>query len=97
MISELPDAASRWSIDSRVRYRKVLDEAVVIHQNRAEALVVSESAHALLECCERELSFGEIVEEMMSQYEVDRVELVSDLVCCINDMVSREIIHPLEA
>jgi predicted site-specific integrase-resolvase len=93
MTTKIPKNETSWLIDDRVRYRKVLDEAVVIHQNRAEALVVTASAHAFLECCERQLNFGQIVSEMMSQYEVTQEQLVSDLLSCIHDMESREIIH----
>ncbi|MBT8062726.1 MAG: PqqD family protein [Xanthomonadales bacterium] len=97
MTSGLPGLDTRWTIDDKVRYRQVLDEAVVIHQERAEALVISESAHAFLACCERQLNLEEIVRDLMSTYDVSEDQLLKDLSSCICDMESRDIIHRMDS
>lgn len=90
-----PSPESRWRIDPGVRFRKVLDEAVLVKQEEAEVMVLSETAHAFLECCRKNLRFGDLVDRILEEYEVERDVLVADLVELIADLESRGVIHPV--
>ena len=82
-----------WIVKSRVRFRRVLDEAVVIHQDIAEALVVNEVGIRFLELCDGERSTGDIIALMMNEYDVSESELQNDLPAYISDLESSGIIH----
>ena len=84
-----------WEIDSRVRFRKILDEAVCIHQEKAEVMVLNEAAFHVLECCEQQLNFTGIVDRLFDQYEVGRDVLIKDISDCISDLEERGFIHPV--
>jgi hypothetical protein len=90
---QIPQDAARWQLDPKVRFRKVLDEAVLIHQDRAEVMVLNETAHAFLECCQDGLNFAESVSRMLGEYEVERTELEADLAECIVELENRGVIH----
>ena len=67
-----------WVLDEQVRYRRLLDEGVLIHQQKAEALILNDTAMAFLELCDGQRSTGEIIDELTQQYEVGHDELVDD-------------------
>lgn len=84
-----------WKLDEQVRYRRLLDEGVLIHQERAEALVLNDTAMAFLELCDGQRSTGEIIKEMAQQYEVSHEELADDLKDFIQELTQTGIIHPI--
>ena len=90
-----PETATTLSIHSRVRFRRVLDEAVVIHQERAEALVLNDTATAFLELCNGERSLEEIVGLMADQYEVEPATLLADMIGFAQELVAEGIIDPV--
>lgn len=85
-----------WQIDKNVRYRRVLDEAVVIHQDQAEALVLNDTAIAFLELCDGNRSFGEIIATMTGTYDVTAGGLERDLQPLIQELAASGIIHRVD-
>jgi hypothetical protein len=71
----------------------VLDEAVVIHQERAEALVLNDTAATFLELCDGALSLGEIVERMAVEYEVDEETLRQDVTAFAQELLQEGLIE----
>ena len=84
-----------WQLNEQVRYRRLFDEGVLIHQEKAEALVLNDTAIAFLELCNGQRSTGEIISEMAQQYDVGHDELVEDLKGFIKELAQTGIIHPV--
>lgn len=82
-----------WQLDEHVRYRRLLDEAVVIHQDQAEALVLNETAISFLESCDGLRTTAEIVSDLTSQYDVEASVLAKDLEPLIEELSRGGIIH----
>ena len=54
-----------WQVQSSVRFRRLFDEAVLIHQEKAEALVLNDTAVSFLEGCDGVRSVEEIIDGMV--------------------------------
>ena len=68
-----------WQVDPQGRFRRVFDEAVVIHQEKAEALVLNEVGASFLELCDGQRTVQQIIELMLGEYDVGVDELISDV------------------
>ena len=68
-----------WQLDSAVRFRRLFDEAVLIHQEKAEALVLNDTAISFLELCDGERTVNEIIAVMVKDFEVSAETLLEDL------------------
>jgi hypothetical protein len=90
----MTSATEIFVLDSNVRYRRLLDEAVVIHQEQAEALVLNDTAIAFIELCDGCRSTGEIIREMTGRYDVKSDELEGDLQPFIEELLAAGIIRP---
>ena len=69
-----------WRVHPNVRFRRLFDEAVVLHQKQAEAVVLNDSGAAFLELCDGEHSFEEIIELLCMQFQVEAETLRDDIV-----------------
>jgi hypothetical protein len=78
-----------WQLDSAVRFRRLLDEAVLIHQEKAEALVLNDTAVSFIELCNGERTVDEIIAGIVENFEVSAEQLVQDLTPFIKEL-SRE-------
>ena len=87
------DLSKIWKVNSSVRYRRLFDEAVLIHQDRAEALVLNDTAVSFLEGCDGERTVGEIIEAMTGEFEVSAEELAADLGPFIEQLEAEGIIE----
>ena len=90
------DNKETWQLDEQVRYRRLFDEGVLIHQQKAEALVLNDTAIAFLELCDGQQSTGDIINEMASQYEVGHKELAKDLQDFIKELLDAGIIRAVK-
>ena len=86
-----------WQLNKKVRYRRLQEEGVLIHQEKAEALVLNDTAMAFLELCDGQRSTGEIIAELADQYEVGHEELAEDLESFIRELTQAGIILPVSA
>jgi hypothetical protein len=68
-----------WKVVSSVRFRRLFDEAVLIHQEKAEALVLNDTAISFIEACDGERSVDEIIGGMVGDFEVSAEVLTADL------------------
>ena len=87
------EQTATWQLDKNVRYRRLLDEAVVIHQEKAEALVLNDTAIAFLELCDGKLKTREIITELTKKYDVEDGILAKDLAPFIEELAAGGIIH----
>lgn len=62
-----------------VRFRRVLDEAVVIRQEAAESMVINETAASVLEYCDGQRNLQQICQELQNIYEVEATTLTEDI------------------
>ena len=90
------ESSKTLQLDKNVRYRRVLDEAVVIHQDQAEALVLNDTAIAFLELCDGNRNFGEIIATMTGTYDVTVGGLELDLQPLIQELAASGIIHQVD-
>jgi len=65
----MTDTANTFKLDPKVRFRRLFDEGVVIHQQKAEALVLNEVGISFLELCDGDRSLQQIIDIMAEQYE----------------------------
>ncbi|NND43851.1 MAG: PqqD family protein [Xanthomonadales bacterium] len=68
-----------WQLDPGVRFRRILDEAVVIHQERAETLVLNDTGVSFLELCDGRRTVGEIAGLMARDFDTTVEQLAPDL------------------
>ena len=91
------DTTDIWRLDKNVRYRRLLDEAVLIHQQQAEALVLNDTAVAFLELCDGLRTMADIIGKLTGTYAVDSDELAKDLEPFIDELAGDGIIHRVDA
>jgi hypothetical protein len=84
-----------WKVGSAIRFRRLFDEAVLIHQEKAEALVLNDVAVSFIELCDGERTVDEIITEMVEDFEVSAQQLVEDLLPFIKELSSEGIIKPV--
>jgi hypothetical protein len=82
-----------YSLDPGIRYRRIFDEAVLIHQNKAESVVLNESAISFLELCNGQRTLKAIREDLLQQYDTTPDELSADLHDFIQELCDSDIIH----
>jgi len=87
------DTNQIWQLDKHVRFRRLFDEGVLIHQDQAEAIVLNDTGIAFLELCDGQRSAGEIIEGMKEQFEVGADQLAVDLKPFIEELAATGIIH----
>lgn len=83
-----------WKLDPGVRFRRLFDEAVLIHQEKAEALVLNDTAISFIEGCDGERTVEEIIDSMVEEFEVSADELAADLAPFIEQLADEGIISP---
>jgi len=85
-----------WKVDSSVRFRRLLDEAVLIHQEKAEALVLNETAISFIEACDGKRTVDEIITGMVAEFEVSAQKLEADLGPFIEQLAREGIIAEVD-
>ena len=91
----MSDKNTIWKVDSSVRFRRLFDEAVLIHQEKAEALVLNDTAISFLEACDGKRTVDEIIAGMVEEFEVSAQELEADLGPFIDQLADEGIIEAL--
>jgi hypothetical protein len=89
----VPENTTIWKVDPGVRFRRLFDEAVLIHQQKAEALVLNDTAISFIEACDGERSVDEIIAGMTAEFEVSAEELAEDLAPFIEQLAAEGIIE----
>ena len=83
-----------WKVDPSVRFRRLFDEAVMIHQEKAEALVLNDTAISFIEGCDGQRTVGEIINGMVDEFDVSAEQLTADLAPFIKQLAEEGIIEP---
>ena len=81
-----------WQVNEHVRFRRLFDEGVVIHQDQDEALVLNDTGVAFLELCDGQRNTGEIISGLTESFTVESETLVTDLGPFIAEMIKSGII-----
>lgn len=84
-----------WALDPGVRYRRMFDEAVLIHQEKAEALVLNETAVSFLELCDGKNTLEQITQILLDRYQTSHAQLAADLSGFLAELQESSIIHPV--
>jgi hypothetical protein len=82
-----------WKVDSSVRFRRLFDEAVLIHQEKAEALVLNDTAISFIEGCDGERTVDEIIAGMVDEFDVSAEQLAEDLGPFIEELAAQGVIE----
>ena len=90
----MTDTEKTWQVDPKVRFRRIFEEAVVVHQERAEALVLNEVGASFLELCDGERSVQQIIDLMLGQYDTGAEVLSEDIHEFILELYDSGIITP---
>ena len=83
-----------WKVDPGVRFRRLFDEAVLIHQEKAETLVLNDTAISFIEGCDGQRTVGEIINGMVDEFDVSAEQLTADLAPFIKQLAEEGIIEP---
>ena len=86
-----------WQLDEHVRFRRLFDEGVVIHQDQAEALVLNDTGVAFLELCDGRRNAGEIISGLTESFGVESETLAADLEPFITELAEGGIIRRVPA
>ncbi len=81
------EPSSTLRLRSDVRYRIVDEEAVVIVQGRAEALVLNEVGARILELLDGETPVEGLVRTLHGEFEVDPAELERDVLAFLAELL----------
>ena len=81
-----------WQVNEHVRFCRLFDEGVVIHQDQAETLVLNDTGVAFLELCDGRRSTAEIISGLTESFTVESETLITDLEPFIADMIESGII-----
>ena len=82
-----------WKINSSVRFRRLFDEGVLINQDKAEALVLNDTAISFLEACDGERTVAEIMAALTADFDVTAEQLTADLAPFIEQLAAEGIIE----
>lgn len=85
-----------WQLDEHVRFRRLFDEGVVIHQDQAETIVLNDTGVTFLELCDGQRKFGEIISGMSETFDVNSETLLEDLRPFIEELAEIGIIHRID-
>lgn len=91
------DTNDIWELSEHVRFRRLFDEGVLIHQDRAEALVLNDSGVSFLELCDGRRSAAEIIGGLTEQFNVEREILAKDLEPFLEELAESGVIRRLTA
>ena len=89
----MSDNTPTWTLNPRVRYRRVFDEGVLVHQERAEALVLNDTALAFLDLCDGRRDLDAILQAMLEQYDIDEATLRADLETFVKELAGEGVIE----
>ena len=83
-----------FMIAKDIRYRRVLDEAVVVRQETNEVIVINESSASIIEFIERNkaTTIACLLDYLCNEYEIDRQVLSKDIAAHIKELVAAGII-----
>ena len=82
-----------WKVDPSVRFRRLFDEAVLIHQAKAEALVLNDTAISFIEGCDGERTVEQVIAGMVEEFDVSAEQLAEDLRPFIEELAAQGIIE----
>lgn len=91
----MTDSENTWQLDPQVRFRRVFDEAVVVHQEKAEALVLNEVGVSFLELCDGERSLQQIIDLMVEQYDAQADVIARDIGKFVVELSESGVIKPV--
>ncbi len=92
----MTDNPTIWKLEPGVRFRRLFDEAVLIHQRTAEALVLNDTAISFIEACDGQRTEAEIIAMMREDFEVSAEQLAADLAPFIEQLAAEGIIEKVE-
>ena len=76
-----------------VRFRRVLDEAVLIRQQSAETMVLNEVAVSVLEKCDGQASLEQITRQIQSEYDADPETIRQDVLTFAVELLSSGLVE----
>ena len=82
-----------WKVVSSVRFRRLFDEAVLIHQETEQTMVLNETAISFIEGCDGERTVAEIIAGMVKEFEVSAEQLAEDLGPFVDQLAEEGIIE----
>jgi len=85
-----------WKIDEHVRFRRLFDEGVVIHQEQAETVVLNDTGVTFLELCDGQRKTGDIISTMSETFDIDSETLLEDLRPFIQELAELGIIQRVD-
>ena len=91
----MADSDRRYQRAPTTRFRPIGDEGVVIRQDAAEALVISDVGARFLELLDPPAKIGKVVEQMLEEYDVERESLETDLGVFLSEMLEAGIVEPV--
>lgn len=86
-----------WTAARDVRFRRVLDEAVVIRQDAAEVLGLNGVGARVFELARGGASEDEIVQRLAEEHEIGEADVRGDVRRFLVELVEAGVLEPVEA
>lgn len=83
---------TRLALDPRVRFRRFENEGIVINQNTAEALVVSDVGARLIELSDGRRTIAECVAALESEFDAARDTIAADVLRFAEDLAGAGVV-----
>lgn len=81
-----------WKVVPGVRFRRLLDEAVLTSPHHSESFVLNDTAANFVECLDGKRTVDEIAVDMASRFEVSVEQLALDLTPFIKQLAAEGVI-----
>ena len=90
-----PSLPSSFMINKEVRFRRLGEESVVIHQGNCKVLVLNDVGTRILELIDEKMPTKELFQTLINEYDVEAAELHSDLHDHIRELLKTDIIYKI--
>lgn len=77
---------------SSITFEKIDNNLLLLNPKTTKAFECNEIITDLWEVLESEMSFEEIIQTLLEEYEVDKEELTNDIKATLDKMIERELI-----
>ncbi len=84
-----------WKLSPGVRFRRLLDEAVLISPNHSESFVLNDTSASFIERLDGKRTLEEIITGLTGEFEVSASQLSQDLEPLIAELAEKGIIQTL--
>ena len=81
------------SLKSRVRYRSIGEDGVLVHLDSGRVIVVSDVGLRIIEALDKPMTHDELANLISTEFDVDRDQAASDIVAFCVELDNEEVLE----